>query len=78
MIAPNRPIRAPVRIVGSAAGITIAKRFGAPSAAADHRSCGATWDVPAAVASRIGNTASKNPSATFEPDPSPKTISSAG
>ena len=81
MIAPTSPIRAPVRIAGSAAGSTtrcsVARR-GVPSAAADHTSCGSTCEVPAAVASRTGNTASANPNATFDAEPRPNTISIAG
>ena len=59
MIAPTSAIRAPVRIAGSAAGITtLTSEAGSACRAPPptRRSRGATCDVPAAVASTIGNT----------------------
>lgn len=74
-------MRAPVRIDGSAAGSTTppsACRRHAPSARADHTIVGSTAAVPAAVAMRIGNTASVKPKATLEAAPSPNRIVIAG
>ncbi len=49
-------------------------RRGVPSAAADHTSRGSTCDVPAAVASSTGTSASEKPNATLDVDPRPNTI----
>src|SRR6476660_3750840 len=64
-----RPMRAPVRIDGSAAVNTTVNKhrvWEAPAARADHTSFGSTAAAPWYVASRIGNTASATTSAILE------------